>query len=161
MGNLHHNLKVIKVCMHEILEKLMLKHWKAYNHNHLLSRIDPRSCTQMQRHKAYPICPIKILEIRRLIILYKISRPFWLWRFNQWFHVAFPNELPCCYKLYLRVLCLNSWRCYTFGLGQTFWKHLTNCNGWNFIPISVQNFIFVFLWQFFNSLVTPLVWGGS
>jgi hypothetical protein len=26
MGNLHHNLKVIKVCMHEILEKLMPKH---------------------------------------------------------------------------------------------------------------------------------------
>jgi hypothetical protein len=26
MGNLHHNLKVIEVCMHDILEKLMLKH---------------------------------------------------------------------------------------------------------------------------------------
>jgi hypothetical protein len=74
MGN--HNLKVIKVCVHEILEKLMPKHWKAYNHNHLLSSIDPRSCTQMQRHKAYPICPIKLLEIRRLIILYRISKPF-------------------------------------------------------------------------------------
>ncbi len=120
MGNLHHNLKVIKVCMHEILEKLMPKHWKEYNHNRLLSRIDPRRCTQMQRHKAYPIYPIKVLEIRRLIILYKISRPFWLWRFNQWFHIAFSTKLPCCYKLYLRVLCLNSWRCYTFGLGQTF-----------------------------------------
>ncbi len=119
MSNLHHSLKVIELCMHEILEKLMLKHWKADNYNHLLSMIDPRSCTQMQRHKAYPICPIKLLEIRWLIIIYKISRPFLLWRFDQWLHIAFPNELPCWCELYPRVLCLNSWRCYAFGLGQT------------------------------------------
>jgi hypothetical protein len=76
MGNLHHNLKVIKVCMHEILEKLMPKHWKAYNHNHILSRIDPRSCTQCKETKPIQFVLSNFWKLGGGLFFIKFQDPF-------------------------------------------------------------------------------------